>query len=377
MNKKRTISVAQPHFPEENQKELLDDIKGILNGKLTKGPFVDEFESKFADFTGTKYSVAVHSATNALEVILRYFDVEGKEVIVPTETFIATANAVQLAGGNPVFADINKDSLTLDLETVRPKVTEATTGIIFVPLFGYLPEEIYKLRQFARKNDLFLLEDAAQAHGARLNGNKAGTVGDAGCFSMYATKIMTTGEGGIITTDDKELVEFAKSFRNHGMALDKEECIRVGSNYRMDEIRAAMGISQLDEIDNFITQRNSIAQFYSEQLKSFPLATIPQKSKKGLHSYWKYPLILDETVDRDCLVDHLGDKGIEVSVPYKPLGHRQPYYADLLDSGEEFPVAEKVMEKLVTLPIHPKLSKSDAQYVVHHLKEQINEVAKI
>ena len=240
------ISKARSHiFQQTNCSGYSSRSRDALtSGVLTQGPRVKDFEQRFAEFVGVEHAVAVCNGTAALELVLRHYRLEGGEVIVPTNTFLATANAVIFAGGRPVFADIAENSLCVGLEQIRQRVTGRTRGVILVHLAGLICPEIAAIREFARPRGLFVIEDAAHAHGAEWGQCRAGALADAGAFSFFATKVMTTGEGGMITTNNPKLAQFARTFRNHGVPEGKKTHEDLGHNYRMGEISAILGLSQ-------------------------------------------------------------------------------------------------------------------------------------
>ncbi len=223
------------------------------------GPSVEEFEQKFAHMAGVKHAIAVNSGTAALGIVTLCLGVRDREVIVPTETFVASANSVILAGGRPVFAEIHRDTLCLDLADVERRIGPKTAAVMAVHMAGLIQSDINALEEMCRKKNIALIEDAAHAIGASYNGRKAGGLGKAGCFSFYPTKVITTGEGGMITTDDSNISDIARSYRNHGAAPDNSMYERVSTNWRMTEISAVIGLSQLRHLDEFITKRNVIA----------------------------------------------------------------------------------------------------------------------
>ena len=372
MSSSRKIPNAQPYFPKEDLPGILDTFEQILNGRLTLGPYVEEFEQKFAQYTGTDYAVALHSATNALEIALRYFNVRGKEVIVPTETFIATPNAVLLASGEPVFADIDSQTLNLSIESIRKRMTSKTRGVIIVHMLGLITPEIYQIKEFCEDNNLFFIEDAAHAHGAKIDGRKAGTLSDAGCFSFYATKVLTSAEGGMITTDNPELANFARSFRHHGMDSTKENCVQMGSNYRMDEFRAVLGLNQLRHLDDFLQRRRNIAQIYTDRIVSLKNVNTLPNYENIENSYWKFPVILSDVLDKNAIVNRLKELGVEVSTPYTPLCHLHPFYREKYGYKEgDFPIAEEIVKRYFCLPMYCALSDDDVYYVLSSLENAL------
>ena len=250
------IPAARIYFPEEDRKEILEQIEGILgSGQLTLGKYGKEFEQRFAEYAGTKYAVAVNSGTSALEIILRALDVEGSSVVVPTNTFFATPASVIHAGGRVIFADI-AGNLCLDPESLRQKIQKDTRAVIIVHIGGLVPPEIAEIQEICREHGLALIEDAAHAHGSTLDGKKAGSFGAGAAFSFYPTKVMTSGEGGMITTDDENIYQRALVFRDQGKAGFLGNIhTEMGYNWRMSEIHAVIGLSQFARLEEFIADR--------------------------------------------------------------------------------------------------------------------------
>jgi perosamine synthetase len=374
----RKISMAEPDFSAEDREVIHREIDLILSGQLSMGPNVSRFENEFAERIGSKYAIAMNSCTATLEAALIAKGANGREVIVPSETFIATAMAVHLVGGIPIFAEISESTLCLDLEDVKRRVTPRTAGIILVHFAGRITEDIIRFREFCDANDLFLIEDAAHAPGARLNGQEAGTLGHIGCFSFYPTKVLTSGEGGMLTTNDEEVAAFARSYQNRGkdMSAIDERYISVGRNVRMTEISALMGRVQLSHLDEFLSRRRKIAFNYSqilagrEELKLL----IPEEIEQS--SYWKIPVLLDPMIDRQIVSNRMLKAGISVDWMYQPAVHLQPIFTKLYGTSPGLlPITERVMSRHLCLPCHPKMSDEDVNFVGQTLLQVIDEVS--
>jgi len=374
MSKENEVQQARPFFDESSIEKILSDIKKILKtGILAEGPNVEKFEKMFADYVGTKEAVAVSCCTSSLEISLRYFGVKGKEVIVPTNTFIASANAVISAGGKPVLADIKGETLCLDPDDTQSRITSKTCGIIVVHIAGLVCPEIYQLREICQDHGLFLIEDSAHAHGATIDGKKAGSLGDVGCFSFYPTKVMTTCEGGMITTNDHDLANLARIMRNHGRD-ETGLTVKLGYNWLMDEIRAALGVHQLEQLEKFVEKRNEIAKKYEKGLQEIEGAEPFLTPKNIRHSYYKYPVYLDGGIDRLKLTQFLKSKyGVNIGHVYCPPCHLQPLYKEMFGyKGGELPVAEQVLERVITLPMHVRITDSDINRVLTELSAGVN-----
>lgn len=376
MTRERSVRSASPFFDEKSIRKILKNIESTLrNGQLTDGPNVKNFESDFADYIGVKHAIAVNSGTSALEIALRYFKLNGREVIVPTNTFVATPNSVLFAGGKPVFADIREDTLCIDSEDVKQKVSRRTAGIIVVHIAGLICPQMKELIELCEDSGMFLLEDAAHAHGAIINGKKAGALGDAGCFSFYPTKVMTSGEGGMITTDSSDLAESALCMRNHGQNAQKQ-MVMLGHNWRMNEIAAIIGKHQLANLEKFLIKRNKIADLYEHTLVDVKEITLFKTPPKMRHSYYKYPIRLDRKIDREELAAALRkDYGIETGNVYYPPCHLHPFYKKNFGTQKgDLPTAEKVLAEIICLPIHYNMTRTDVAYVTKALRESIRKV---
>ena len=372
------LSKARPCIPDDDVDALLEDFAGILrSGMLTQGDFLHRFEEAFAAYVGVGHAIAMSSGTAPLEIALRFWDVANREVILPTNTFSATANAVILAGGTPVLSDIDADTLSCSLQQVESLVSEATRGIVVVHVAGLIDPGIDRLIDFCHERDLFVLEDAAHAHGARIEGRMAGGIGDAAAFSFYPTKVVTCGEGGMLTTDDDDLASFARSFRSHGQRDgDGGDLIRLGSNYRLPELSAAFGLRQLERLEQFVEERNRIAGWYEAGLQSLPEVSLCPVAAEQRHAYYKLPVRLPPGSDRNTLVSRLSDLQVPVGSCYWPPCHLTPFYDNNRHCwrGGDFAVAEAVLPRTVTMPIYSGLTRTQVQSVVQALESAIKSI---
>ncbi len=367
-NPTRKVSAASPYFDDQSINSILKEVQtSLTSGVLIDGPNTVKFEQEFAKYVNVKHAIAVNSGTSALEILLRIYGVEGKEVIIPTNTFVATPTAVLFSGGKPVFADIREDTLCLDPLDLKRKINSKTAGVILVHLAGLIPPQINEIKQICKDNNLFLIEDAAHAHGAMIDGQKAGSLCDGGAFSFYPTKVMTTGQGGMITTNDPEIDAKARSMRNHG--LDSQRImVMLGDNWCLSEITAILGRHQLANLENFLEKRIAIAQVYDALLKG-NTAVFPIKTPDNFrHSYYKYPVCL-RGVDKDQIVSTMKNEfGIDTGSLYYPPCHLHPWFQANLGTHEgELPVSERVLKQVLCLPIHPGITKDTAKYVVESL----------
>lgn len=366
----KNIPSARPFFNDDDIPDILDDIKDILKGGiLTQGPYLEKFERQFAEYIAVEHAIGVSSGTSALEIVLRYFDVRDREVIVPTNSFVASANTVVFAGGKPVLADIRADTLCLDPAEVQQRINEKTKGVMVVHLAGLICPQMDELMEICRHHNLFLLEDVAQAPGAMAKGQKAGSLGDAGCFSFFPTKPITTGEGGMITTNDSALAEFAKRLRSHGK---KEHLFTdLGSNWRMGEINAVLGIHQLQRLEEYIALRNHVADEYDKHLASSKVMTPIPVPAGFRHSYYKYPVLFSEPSEAERIESGLRERfGIATHALYYPPIHLQPVYRQFFGYREGMlPVAENVLVRIRCLPMFTSLADEDIKYIISSLEE--------
>ena len=367
------VPAAKIFFPDEDRKNILKNIDEVLNtGQLTLGKYGNEFEHKFAEYIGKKYAVAVNSGTSAIEIPLRAFDIKGSSVIVPTNTFIATPAAVMHAEGRVIFADAT-ENLCIDPESVNESIQKDTKGVIVVHIGGVIPPQIREIREICDDHNLFLIEDAAHALGSTLDGEQAGTFGNAASFSFYPTKVITSAEGGMIITDNEKIYERSLVFRDQGKAgFFGNVHTELGYNWRMSEVHAIIGLSQFLRLDEFISGRQKVAEIYDDGLKSINKIN-PIGIPSNAHSnYYKYCALLNEEVNRDSLKKELKENykiGLSGEVYELPC-HLQPIFKEMLGfKGGEFPVAEDLCKRHVCLPVFATMTEDQARYVICSIKE--------
>lgn len=347
---------------------ILEDMKEVLvSGNLVKGKHLTKFEAGAALMSDSKYAVGVNSGGTALELALLALDVRGKEVIVPTQTFIASANAITRAGGYPVFVDIDKDTLCLNPKDFVAKIGSNTAGVMFVHMFGLIPPSILEIKKVCKEKGLFLIEDASHAHGASVEGVKAGNIGDVGCFSFFATKVITSGEGGIITTSREDIYEKVISLRDHGRVKNSALFDIPGNNFRLPELECILGWRQLELLNEILVHRNKIASIYREGFEDSPhVESLPNPEGSFRHSYWRYPAYLSEKIDRVEFQKRMWENhAIRITWMYEPLCHQQPVSHNYLyREYSDFSVAEWTIQRLINLPTHMEVTEEDAKRVV-------------
>jgi perosamine synthetase len=361
------IPMAQPTVGEE---EAAAAAQVIRSGLLASGEEVSRFEQEFAGYIRTGHAIATSNGTTALHAALLALGIRpGDEVIVPSFTFIATATSVSMCGAVPVVADIEKTTYCIDPESVTEQVTPRTRALIGVHLFGQ-PCDIGALREICTDHRLFLIEDCAQAHGASYHGAKVGSFGDAGCFSFYPTKNMTSGEGGMITCNDTETVRKIRILINHGQS-EKYLHTTLGYNYRMTNISAAIGRVQLGKLESMNRKRQENAAFYSKTLPGDRII-LPQTRNECTHVYHQYAIRIPPGQEwtRDTVARHLGDRGIMTAIHYPVPVHDQPVYKDRIP-GSSCPVARRVSGEILSLPVYPGLTEEERKQVTDALMEMM------
>ena len=372
--KKMNIPLSKPTFyPEE-----IEEISKVLeSGWLTQGPKTLELEEKFADYCNVKYASVVNSGTAALHLALIAHNIKkDDEVIVPTITFVATPNAIMLQHAKPIFAEVDQETCNISMDDVRKKITNKTKAIIPVHLYGN-PVDMNELMEIAQENDLIIIEDAAQAHGAGYHGKKIGSLGNTACFSFHPMKNMTSGEGGIVVSDDENLIEKIKILRSHGEAtpawqrfnkreIKKRSFIEIGFNYRMSDILAAIGLVQLKYLDENNARRIKLAKLYTDCLSKVKNLKLPSVKDDIKHIFHMYVI---RTKKRNELANHLSKKGVKTGIYYNPC-HLEEAYVKRFNYKEGcLPVSEMVSKQILSLPIYPDLSEEELKYVIDAILE--------
>ncbi len=333
--------------PALGRAELRALAQVLRSGQLAQGPRVAEFEAAFAEMCGVRHAVAVSSGTAALWLALLAHGIgPGDEVITSPFTFVASANAVLMTGARPLFADVRDSDFNIDPEAVRARITPRTRALLPVHLYGH-PCDMDRIMEVAEGHQLAVIEDACQAHGAEWRGQRVGSFGT-GCFSFYPTKNMTTAEGGMITTNDRQVAERTRLLRNHG-ASSPYHHIELGYNCRMTELTAAIGLVQLQKLAAFTRKRRLHAAYYTKQLRS---VIPPRELDHALHVYHQYTVRVPQ--GRDVLKERLAQEGIETAVYYRTPLHRQPLYQKL-GYHDSLPVAERLSREVLSLPVWPGL----------------------
>lgn len=371
-----------PYGHQWINKDDIEEVVKVLNSDwLTTGPKVREFEDALCKYVGCKHAIAVNSGTSALDIAVGALDLpEGSEVITTPFTFAATSNSLLYNRLKPVFADIQKDTRNIDPEDIRRKITPKTKAISYVDYAGH-PCDIKEIKEIAEEHNLYLIEDACHALGASYHGKKVGNFADLTVFSFHPVKPITTGEGGAVVTNNSELAERARLLHSHG--IDKSATERygpdagwaydmkiLGRNYRMTDIQASLGISQLKKLNMFIEKRHKIAELYNELLKDCEFVETPV-TKEGMKHGWHIYTILFKDVNRDKFFTYMRKSGIGVNVHYVPIYHFSYYQKHFNFDNNDYPVTEDVFKRIITLPVYPRMSDEDVELVMETLLSEI------
>ncbi|MDZ7673362.1 MAG: DegT/DnrJ/EryC1/StrS family aminotransferase [Halanaerobiales bacterium] len=358
------IPIANPIITDE-EKELVNEV--MDSGMLIMGKYVKEFEEKFANYSGTKYGIATSSGTTALDVAVKSLKIEeGDKIITTPFTFIASSNSILYSKADPIFADVKEDTFNIDPDSVRELLKEHpdTKALMIVHLYG-LSCDMDEIMEIVNEHNLLLIEDSAQAHGATYKGRKVGSFGDVSAFSFYPTKNMTTSEGGIVLTDDKEVMERARLILNHGSPKKYHHDI-LGYNYRMTNISAAIGLVQFKKLDQFNKQRQKNARRLTEGLSDLTWLQTPVVPADRGHVFHQYTVKVD---DREEFLKYLQEKEIGYGIHYPMPVYEQKLYKDLGYKDTNCPVSEKLCDQVVSLPVHPALSDEDIDYIIESLRD--------
>ena len=370
------VSLYKIYWDEDDVERVSEVIRRGMFWAI--GPNIEKFERMVAERIGRKFATAFNSGTSALHAVLLTYGIKrGDEVIVPSFTFISTANSVLFVGAKPVFADIESETYGLDPENVKEKITRKTKAIMPVH-YGGLPCRIKELKDIAEEKNVLLIEDAAESLGAKVGGKPVGSFGDAAMFSFCGNKVITTGEGGIMLTDKREIYEKLKLIRSHGR-LETEhyftstklvDYVTLGYNWRMSNITAALGTSQLEKLDKLIRMRRKNVAYLSKRMSNIRGIDPPDTPKGYFHVYQMYTVkVKDGKTLRDALKKHLANKGVMTKVYFSPV-HLTSFYKEKFGfHGGELPVTEELSQQVLTLPMYASLTTDEMDYVVSNIKD--------
>lgn len=375
------ISINQPFFGSE-ELELIRKVleSGLVSSAASDGQYVTRFEDSFSKFISSRHAIAVSNGTAALHAALVAAEIsEGDEVIIPAFTFVSAAEAVLLAGARPILADINPQTYAIWTDSLEESITRRTKAVIVTHLYG-LPADLDPIKELAEKRGLVLVEDAAQSLGADYHGRHVGSIGDMACFSFYATKNITTGEGGMVTTNDEEYAERLRLFRCHGESKRYQPSC-LGTNYRLSEIQAALGVAQLAKISRLLARRRKNASILTNELAGASEIQLPIEPEGSTHSWNLYTIRVKaggrHSTRRDKIVKYLRSKGIQAGVYYPLPINLMPYYREMLriPSGS-FPNSELSSRTVLSLPVHPRLDDRGMAFVADTTMKAIERLSR-
>jgi len=364
---RRIIPVCEPALEGNETRYVLDCLNtGWIS---SAGKYIPLFEQAFSRKVGCDYGIACVSGTTAIHLILAALGLgPGDEVIIPTFTMIATAYAVSYTGARPVLVDSERNTWNMDVAQIEAKITDRTRAIVVVHTYGH-PVDMDAVLEIARRHNLYVVEDAAEAHGAKYGGRLVGSLGDAAAFSFYANKIITTGEGGMVTTNDPRLAETVRTLRDHAFSKERHFWHKyMGYSFRMTNLQAAIGLAQTEQMDGFVTSRRENAALYTSLLQDVPGLKLPVEEPWAENVFWMYGMLVEDGfgLTRDELRRCLAEEGIETRTFFIPM-HLQPiYYADF--SGERYPVAEDLCRRGLYLPSASSLTRQEIEFVVQVVK---------
>jgi perosamine synthetase len=366
-----TVPLSGAYLGEREEQLVLEVLR---SGRLSLGPMIDRFEEMIAERVGAPYAVAVSSGTAGLHLLCRIASIQpGDEVITSPVSFVASANCFILEGGTPVFADVDPHTLNMDPASVEAAITERTKAIVAVDMFGY-PCDLDDLRSIAAKYGLLLIEDAAEALGAVYKGRSIGSHGPSAVFGFYPNKQTTTGEGGVVVTHSEEERRQLVSLRNQGRSYEGGgwfHHVQIGFNYRWTDIQAALGIAQLEKLDEILSLRRAAAERYTELLADVDVSPLTADDTDHVRSWFVYVVQVEDGVDRDGVMESLRADGI-ATAEYVPCVHLQPYMRELYGFSEgECPVAEDVSRRTLALPFHTGIDEAEQERVVDTLRRAL------
>lgn len=377
MFERKFIPISEPSIGEEEKANVME---AVSSGWISsKGPFISDFEDEFSNFIGAKHGVSTSNGTTALHLALSALNVgKGDNVIAPDFTFISPINAILYNQAVPKLVDSTESNWNLDPKKIEEQIDEKTKAIVVVHLYGH-PADMNPIIKIAKENDLKIIEDCAEAHGALYRGQKVGTFGDVSCFSFYGNKIMTTGEGGMCLTNDQELAERMETLRDHGMKPSRRYWHdEIGYNYRMTNLQAAIGSAQVRKLGKLIEQRRKLASIYTDQLRDIDEISLQPEESWAKSVFWLYSILMNNKIkdlDRDVLSKRLLERGIDNRQFFYPA-HVMPPYVEL-GKSKKFPVADKLSQMGLNLPSSARLGVEEISYITDSIREIIRDAKRI
>lgn len=370
------IPICKPWLPGKEKEYVINAID--TNWISSSGDYIEKFEKKFAGFCGNKYGVSCSSGLGALHLVCSALGLKKcDEVIVPTFTMAASINAIIFTGAKPVLVDADKGSYCIDVKKIEERITKNTRAIMPVHIYGH-PCDMEEIMKLAKKYNLYVIEDAAEGHGAEYKGRKVGSIGDVGCFSFYANKILTTGEGGMCTTNNKDIAVKIKRLRNHAFDLPRFIHNEIGFNYRLTNIQAAIGLAQVENANMLVEARRSIGMRYNKRLKGIKGLILPIEKSCVKNVYWMYGIVLTDEVkySKEEVMQKLKDLGVETRSFFIPM-HKQPAYINKVvenvpDCKGSFPISDKISQRGFYVPSFSNISDKEIEYICKSLEDILN-----
>ena len=367
------IPVCKPWLPGNEKKYVLNALE--TNWISSAGEYINKFEEEFSKYCETKYGIGCSSGFGALHLACSALGLKkGDEVIVPTFTMVACTNAIILTGAKPVLVDSDKETYCIDVNKIEEKITDKTKAIMPVHIYGH-PCDMDKIMEIAKRHNLYVIEDCAEAHGAEYKGKRVGGIGNVGCFSFYANKILTTGEGGMCVTNNPELAKKMKRLRNYAFDIPRFIHNEIGFNYRLTNIQAAIGVAQVENVDKLVEARKNVGKTYNKHLNEVKGLILPIEKDYAKNVYWMYGVVLSEEVKmtKERVMEKLKEKGIDTRSFFIPM-HKQPAYSkktveNVPDCEGEFPVADLIGKRGFYLPSSSNLTEMEIEEICIKLKE--------
>ena len=367
------VPFTKPYFTKDMSVKILYNIKKIINEKnLMIGKFSNSLEKKFSNFIGVKYAVSVNSATTALQMALRYANVRGKEVIVPSASFITNVSSVIFENAKPILVDCDFNTLSYNINELKSKVNKNTAAIVLVHLTGYIADNYKEIVKLAKENKILLIEDCSHAHGSKVDGKQAGSIGDLGVFSFYPTKVLTSGSGGIITTNNKKMHDLAKSLRVFGKNFSNNLVDKLGNDWFLDEFRSAIVLEQLSVIEDILEKRMKVAKFYIHNLPKSDLFTFLNLKKNTQSCWYNFPIFFKKIAHKTKFEEEFSKNNISTKSIYRPVFEEKIFRKYF--HKQKFIGSKKMLNCSLCLPIYTSITKKELVYVVKIFKNILQTV---
>lgn len=367
------IPLAKPYLTADEKNKVIEVLE---SGRLSMGPFLAEFEQKFAAMVGVRHAIGVNSGTSGLHLCIKALGItEGDEVITTPFSFIASANCILYEKATPIFVDVDENTFNINPDLIESAITDKTKAILVVHVFGQSCD-MYRIMEIAKKHNLRVIEDACESIHATHHGKMVGTFGDVGVFAFYPNKQMTTGEGGMIITNDEKIAKYCRSASNQGRSDNLQWLTHdiIGYNYRLDEMSAALGLAQVEKINVIISRRKELAEKYHKELSQVPGIKTPQIKSDNGHTWFVYPIRVSEKI-RTKVIDLLEKKGVQSKAYFFPCIHLQPAYKAIFNFKEgSFPIAEKLSKETFVVPFYHTLKDEEIRIIRDALQESLEEL---